>query len=95
VREDGGWANDKLNMTLEVDGSSTNTLYVLLDGASEQDISLLVADAINVTADAPASVTYGGLGGIVLDGGMQGDDTAMYTGSATKVVINCEKGNYF
>jgi len=95
VREDGGWANDKLNMTLEVDGSSSNTLYILADGAHEQDISLLVADALNITVDAPASVTYGALGGIVVDGGMQGDDTAMVAGTATFVVINCEKGNYF
>jgi hypothetical protein len=91
-RIDGGWANDKLNATIVADSSATNTILFANHGNTEQDISPLVADLVNVTFDAGSSVSYGALGGLLLDGGMQGDDVCTFVGSALPSAINCEKG---
>ncbi len=91
-RVDGGWANDKLNATVVADSSASNTILFANHGNTEQDISALVADLVNVTFDAGSSVNYGALGGLLLDGGMQGDDTCTFVGSALRTAINCEKG---
>ncbi len=91
-RADGGVTNDKINGTVVVDPNSNNSLWFQFAGHTENDISALVADIINVTLDAPASVDYGPLGGVMLDGGLQGDDVCNFTGTATRAVIGCEKG---
>lgn len=91
-RADGGLANDKINGTVVVDPASTNTLLFQFNGATEQDISTKVADLLTVAFDAPAGAHYGALPGVILDGGLQGDDVCNFTGSATHRAQGCEKG---
>ncbi len=93
-RADGGVTNDKINGTFVADPTSANTLLFQFMGDTEMDISALAADIINVLFDAPVSASYGPLPGIVLDGGMQGDDTCNFTGTATHAAFGCEKGKW-
>lgn len=90
-RADGGSANDAITAAIRADPASANSLWLQFSGAAEEDISPYVGDVLNVAVDAPPAVTYGPLGGVIVDGGLQGDDTCNVTGTARHVTIGCER----
>lgn len=92
-RADGGVTNDRINGSVSVHPNSANRLLFQFLGHTEMDISAKVADVLNVSFDAPPSVSYGPLSGIVLDGGLQGDDVCDFVGTALHAAVGCERGS--
>jgi hypothetical protein len=85
-------AYDQLNATFATDPTSANLLSFLLLGNTERDFSPAVFDTITANVTDNGTASYGALGEVILDGGLQGDDTCNFTGNAPHVALMCEKG---
>jgi hypothetical protein len=91
---DGGMAQDKGFVTLDVGNAARNDINVYVSGGAENDLGSPKGDMIAMRVTNSGAATFGPGGRIVLDGGLDEIDTCSFSGNAPRLALNCEAGSW-